>query len=140
MRLGGIRSTGISSCLALAEEVTLELAEHTAPPEPLADPVTVPMPNLAEARLRPYADADLIDRDPAYGRVVCLCERVTGGEIRDALGSARAGTRHRRHPATHAGARRQVRGIPLRGHGHGHARGGGSGCLTSSSSVPVRPG
>lgn len=88
VRMGGIRSTGISSCLALAEEVASELAEHTAPPEPLADAITVPMPNLAEARLRPYADAELIARDPAYGRVVCLCERVTAGEIRDALGSA----------------------------------------------------
>jgi glycerol-3-phosphate dehydrogenase len=45
------------------------------------------MPNLAEARLRPYADAALITADPAYGHVVCLCERVTSGEIRDALGS-----------------------------------------------------
>ena len=88
VRMGGIRSTGISSCLALAEEATLALAEHAEPAVPLADPVTVPMPNLAEARLRPYADADLIARDPAYGRIVCLCERVTSGEIRDALGSA----------------------------------------------------
>ncbi len=119
--MGGIRSTGISSCLALAEEVTLGLAEHTAPTGPLADPVIVPMPNLAEARLRPYADADLIARDPAYGRVVCLCERVTGGEIRDALASPVPATRHRRHPAAHAGARRQVRGIPLRSDGDGDA-------------------
>jgi glycerol-3-phosphate dehydrogenase len=87
VRMGGIRSTGISSCLALAEEVALALAEHTAPPEPLADPVTVPMPNLAEARQRPFGDAGLIEHDPAYGHVVCLCERVTSGEIRDALSS-----------------------------------------------------
>jgi glycerol-3-phosphate dehydrogenase len=85
VRMGGIRSTGISSCLALAEEVTLQLAEHAVSPAPIADPVTVPMPNLAEARLRPYADAALIARDPAYGHVVCLCERATSGEIRDAL-------------------------------------------------------
>jgi glycerol-3-phosphate dehydrogenase len=37
--------------------------------------------------LRPYADAGLIARDPAYGTVVCFCERVTEGEIRDALAS-----------------------------------------------------
>lgn len=88
VRMGGIRSTGISSCLALAEEVTLSLAQHTTEPVPLAHPVTVPMPNLAEARLRPYADAGLIAGDPEYGRVVCLCERVTRGEIRDALSGA----------------------------------------------------
>ncbi len=45
------------------------------------------MPNLGEAFPRPYADADRIARDPEYGRVVCFCERVTRGEIRDALGS-----------------------------------------------------
>ena len=140
VRMGGIRSTGISSCLALAEEATLALAEHAAPPVPLADPVTVPMPNLAEARLRPYADADLIDRDPAYGRVVCLCERVTSGEIRDALGSA--------VPARDIdGIRRRTRALAGRCAGfHCGATvtamlaSGGSGCLTSSSSVPVPPG
>ena len=28
-----------------------------------------------------------MERDPAYGRIVCFCERVTRGEVRDALGS-----------------------------------------------------
>ena len=37
--------------------------------------------------LRPYADADRIAADPAYGRIVCFCERVTEGEIRDAYES-----------------------------------------------------
>ena len=88
VRLGGIRSTGISSCLALAEDVVRSLAEHAAEPTPLAEPLDVPMPTLAEARLRPYADAGRITADPAYGHVVCLCERVTRGEIRDALRTA----------------------------------------------------
>ncbi len=43
------------------------------------------MPNLGEAFPRPYRRADLIAADPAYGDVVCHCERVTRGEIRDAL-------------------------------------------------------
>ncbi|MBO4475092.1 MAG: NAD(P)/FAD-dependent oxidoreductase [Clostridiales bacterium] len=30
---------------------------------------------------------DLVKRDPAYGRIVCRCEEVTEGEIRDALRS-----------------------------------------------------
>ena len=29
----------------------------------------------------------LIAADPAYGKVVCFCERVTAGEIRDAYAS-----------------------------------------------------
>ena len=45
------------------------------------------MPNIGEAFPRPYADADRIAADPEYGRVVCFCERVTRGEIRDAFAS-----------------------------------------------------
>ena len=45
------------------------------------------MPNLGEAFPRPYEDAGLIARDPEYGRIVCHCERVTAGELRDACTS-----------------------------------------------------
>lgn len=85
---GGIRSTGISSCLAIAEDVVRQFAELGEVPAPLRDPVTTAMPNLAEARLRPYQDSAAIMRDPAYGALVCLCERVSQGEVRDALSAA----------------------------------------------------
>lgn len=87
IRAAGIRSTGISSCLAIAEQVVADLTEAGMPLSAVSSPHTVRMPNLAEDRLRPYADADLIAADPAYGDLVCLCERVSAGEIRDALGS-----------------------------------------------------
>jgi glycerol-3-phosphate dehydrogenase len=45
------------------------------------------MPNLGEAFPRPYAEPERIAADPEYGRVVCFCERVTRGEVRDALAS-----------------------------------------------------
>ena len=45
------------------------------------------MPNLGEAFPRPYQDADRIAADPEYGTIVCFCERVTAGEIRDACRS-----------------------------------------------------
>jgi glycerol-3-phosphate dehydrogenase len=87
---GGIRSTGLSASMAIAEHVRdglgaagLELApraEHELP--------AVRMPNLGERSLRPYADAARIAADPDYGRIVCFCERVTRGEIRDAMASA----------------------------------------------------
>jgi len=35
----------------------------------------------------PYQDAARITADPAYGKIVCFCERVTAGEIRDAFDS-----------------------------------------------------
>ena len=85
VRLGGIRSTGVSAALALAERVLADLAETEPVPVPLADPVTPRAPRLAESGLRYYDDADAIAADPSYGRLVCHCERVSEGELRDAL-------------------------------------------------------
>ena len=80
--VGGIRSTGLSASMAIAEHVRegleLELRPRGGPP-------AVRMPNLGEAFPRPYRREDLIASDPDYGRIVCFCERVTFGEIRDAL-------------------------------------------------------
>jgi glycerol-3-phosphate dehydrogenase len=45
------------------------------------------MPNIGEAFPRAYMDAERIAADPDYGRVVCFCERVTRGEVRDAFAS-----------------------------------------------------
>ena len=86
--LGGIRSTGLTASMALAEHVAGRLAEHGVDATPRGDLPPVPrMPNIGEAFPRPYADADRIAQDPEYGRVVCFCERVTRGEVRDALAS-----------------------------------------------------
>lgn len=81
---GGIRSTGLTSGMAIAEHVAeiaasagLTLIDRDSLPAPPR------MPNIGEAYLRPYQDAALIEKDPAYGTVVCFCERVTEGEIRD---------------------------------------------------------
>lgn len=45
------------------------------------------MPYIGESGIRPYQDAARIKADPEYGRLVCHCERVSRGEIRDALAS-----------------------------------------------------
>ncbi len=45
------------------------------------------MPELGELGLRAFADGGRVQDDPAYGRIVCFCERVTEGEVRDALGT-----------------------------------------------------
>jgi glycerol-3-phosphate dehydrogenase len=45
------------------------------------------MPNLGEAFTRPYQDGARIAEDPEYGTIVCFCERVTAGELRDACQS-----------------------------------------------------
>jgi glycerol-3-phosphate dehydrogenase len=45
------------------------------------------MPQLAERTTRAFEDALMVDGDPAYGHIMCFCERVTEGEVRDALRS-----------------------------------------------------
>jgi glycerol-3-phosphate dehydrogenase len=86
---GGIRSTGLSASMAIAEEIRERLGAAGLELRPRApdDLPQLRMPNLGEAFPRPYADGERIAADPDYGRVVCFCERVTRGEIRDALAS-----------------------------------------------------
>jgi glycerol-3-phosphate dehydrogenase len=86
--VGSIRSTGLTSGMAIGEYVSgllgeagLDVTERTDLPAPPR------MPNLGEAFLRPFQDAERIAADPEYGRIVCFCERVTAGEIRDAFDS-----------------------------------------------------
>ncbi|MEU0600967.1 FAD-dependent oxidoreductase [Streptomyces sp. NPDC006393] len=85
--VGGIRSTGLTASLAIAAHVMELLADAGLGPGPARDLEPVRMPNLGEAFPRPYQRADLIAADPEYGTLVCHCERVSRGEIRDALAS-----------------------------------------------------
>jgi glycerol-3-phosphate dehydrogenase len=87
--LGGIRSTGLTASMALGEHVRTLLEEHGVAPGVRDDlPEPPRLPNIGEAFPRPYEREDLIEADPLYGTVVCFCERVTEGEIRDAMHSA----------------------------------------------------
>jgi glycerol-3-phosphate dehydrogenase len=101
---GGIRSTGISGSLGIAEWVRDALAAGgLALSEPKAA-TELRMPNIGEFGIRPFQDADLIERDPDYGRIVCFCERVTRGEIDAALGGPIP-------PADADGLRRRTRAL-----------------------------
>jgi glycerol-3-phosphate dehydrogenase len=83
--VGGIRSTGLTASMALATHVVGLLAECGLDLGDPDDLEPVRMPNLGEAFPRPYQRRELIAADPEYGTLVCHCERVTRGEIRDAL-------------------------------------------------------
>ncbi len=97
--VGGIRSTGLTSGIhQMLAEAGLDLTQRDGLPPPPK------MPNIGEAFTRPYQDAGLIDRDPEYGRIVCFCERVTAGEIRDAYAAAIP-------PAALDGLRRRTRAM-----------------------------
>ena len=86
--VGGIRSTGLTSGMAVAEDVRERLGAAGLSLLPRTDlPAPPAMPNLGEAFTRPYQDTAKIADDAAYGTIVCFCERVTAGEIRDACRS-----------------------------------------------------
>jgi glycerol-3-phosphate dehydrogenase len=103
--VAGIRSTGLSASLGIAEYVVDQMAGAGLPLKE-RDAVGPPpvMPYIGEAGLRPYQDARRIAADPEYGRIVCHCERVTRGEIRDALSSTVL-------PADAGGLRRRTRAM-----------------------------
>jgi glycerol-3-phosphate dehydrogenase len=82
--VGGIRSTGLSASLGIAEYIVAELAEAGLPLVSRGQPARVPvMPYIGEAGERPYQQVT----SPEYGEIVCHCERVTRGEIADAMSS-----------------------------------------------------
>jgi len=83
--VGGIRSTGLTSSLAvaryvvqLASQAGLELTARAHEPE---IPVMAP---IGEFQLRRFLDDAAIAENPDYGEIMCHCERVTRGEIVDA--------------------------------------------------------
>jgi glycerol-3-phosphate dehydrogenase len=87
VRVAGIRSTGLTASMAIAEHVRDELGAAGLPLRRRPELPRVEMPNIGELAPRPYQQAERIAEDPEYGRIVCFCERVTRGEIRDALAS-----------------------------------------------------
>ncbi|QRY52115.1 NAD(P)/FAD-dependent oxidoreductase [Mycolicibacterium septicum] len=101
--VGGIRSTGLTAGMAIAEYARAQLVSAGLELTPAGDlPDPPQMPNLGEAFPRPYQQAEKIAADPAYGRIVCFCERVTEGELRDACHSVIP-------PAALEGLRRRTR-------------------------------
>lgn len=98
--VGGIRSTGLSASLGLGEWAASEGAamlgaRRDAPPDEDLD--WPQMPNLDQARVRPYQAA-------GHSQIACHCEWVTEGEIRDALEAAPA-------PGTLGGLKRRTRAM-----------------------------
>ena len=84
---GGIRSTGITGSLAIAEWVREALEEAGLDLAGGPEMSSLRMPNIGEFGTRPYQEGERIASDPDCGRIVCFCERVTRAEIDGALAS-----------------------------------------------------
>jgi glycerol-3-phosphate dehydrogenase len=75
--VGGIRSTGLTSSLGIADYVSQLYGKNFGDlPKKSPEQYWTPVPNLSEGRIRPYMKG---------GEIVCHCELVTRGEIEAAL-------------------------------------------------------
>ncbi len=81
VNLGGIESPGFTAAPAIAIKV-IELLEESGEAlkvKPSWNPIREPRPVFRH--LTREQQAELIAKEPAYGRIVCRCETVTEGEI-----------------------------------------------------------
>jgi len=76
--VAGIRSTGLTAALGIAEAVVERIGSDLRALSPLVDPAWPQVPNLAEHRPRDH-------QRPGRGDLVCLCELVTRDEVEAAL-------------------------------------------------------
>ena len=85
VNLGGIESPGLTAAPAIAERVVEMLKDAGLELKPRRNwnPIRPAPPRFRD--LSPAEKAELIRRDPRYGRVVCRCEMVTEGEIAAAI-------------------------------------------------------
>ncbi len=88
----GIESPGLSSAPAIAEMVEGIILELTGGLEKKADYNPIRPEPVRFRHLSTEERAELIEKNKAYGRIVCRCETITEGEILDAI-HAPAGAR-----------------------------------------------
>lgn len=85
INVAGIQSPGLASAPAVAEHVVnlVDDLEGGLTEDPTFDPHYSPPP---KTRHMSHAErAALIEDDPEYGQIICRCEMITEGEIRDAI-------------------------------------------------------
>ena len=87
----GICSPGLSSALGIGEYIRELLEAWNAESHLLnmkkKENVITERKKIRFKELSPEQKQELIQKDPAYAHVVCRCETITEGEIRDALRS-----------------------------------------------------
>ena len=86
INLLGIESPGLASSPAIAEYVeNMVIDTLEAKPEMKADYNPSRKKPIIFRELTPDEQEKLIAEDPAYARIICRCETITEGEIRDAI-------------------------------------------------------
>ena len=85
--VGGIRSTGLTASMALAEHVSDLLSTSGLVLGTKRKLPAIQMREIGEKSCRPFKDEALISQDSRNGQIICHCEKVTQSEIEDALNS-----------------------------------------------------
>ncbi|MDO5423786.1 MAG: NAD(P)/FAD-dependent oxidoreductase [Eubacteriales bacterium] len=81
----GIESPGLSSAPAIGEWMAGRIVERLGTVPKKADFVETRRDIPAMAEMGQEEAAEMIARNPAYGAIVCRCEKVTEGEIVEAI-------------------------------------------------------
>ncbi len=90
VHLAGIQSPGLASAPAIAEDAStlcIRILEREKAVEKREHFQAHRKAPLKLSELNEKERNELIQGDPAYGRIVCRCEEVSEGEVRDALKS-----------------------------------------------------
>lgn len=85
INVGGIKSPGLTSSPAIAEYVTGMVKDIAGGLEDKEDFNPKRKKVIRFAELSNEEKAELIKKDPSYGRIICRCETVTEGEIIDCI-------------------------------------------------------
>lgn len=85
--VGGIRSTGLSGSLGIAEHVASLILDGLRPAQRKPAIQAIRVPSLLEGGPRAWSNGDGPARDPGQDEIVCHCERVTLGELHEAMTS-----------------------------------------------------
>jgi glycerol-3-phosphate dehydrogenase len=104
LAVAGIRSTGLSASLGIAEHVCSLVMPRVFDANRKDIVSAVRVPDLSETAARPWQDAARIATDCAYAEILCHCERISVGEVRDALAAPLA-------PRTLSGLKRRTRAM-----------------------------
>ncbi|MBI5942850.1 MAG: FAD-dependent oxidoreductase [Chloroflexi bacterium] len=83
--LGGIRSTGISGAMGIAEYGVELLREAGLNLKLKVEFKPVKMPSIGQADVRPHQSAEMVAQNPQYAEMICHCERVSRGELLDVM-------------------------------------------------------
>ena len=80
-RAVGIRSTGLTGSMAIADHLVQHLVEAGLELRPKPDHQVPKMPYIGEQSIRPHRDQQAIEANPDAGKLICWCELVSAAEV-----------------------------------------------------------